>query len=109
MRVSVGGGWTIKHITDRVVELTKDDYAYRAQTGRDGYVRVRIEPQETRQHALNRAIRLAEQNDAKLALKVAEGMKFDKAKLAEYAGKQLRMAPAFGTPQDPEIIGTKGA
>lgn len=107
MRVSVGGGWQIKHLTDRVVELVKDDYAYRAQTGRDGYVRVRIEPQETRQHALDRAVRMAQENDAKLALQIAKGMRFDKAELAAYSGKQLRMVPAFGTPEEPELIGVK--
>jgi hypothetical protein len=108
MRANVGGGWQITHLTDRVVELRKDSYEYRALLGRDGYVRVRIEPQETRQHALDRAVKIAQENDAKLAMQVAKGMKFDKAKLAEYSRKQLRMVPAFGTPEEPELIGVKG-
>lgn len=72
MRVNVGANWQIRHLTDRVVELVKDDVAYRQLTGRDGYVRIRIEPQESRSHALDRAIRMAEQNDALLGLKLGE-------------------------------------
>ena len=53
VRVNVGAGWHIHHLTDRVVELRKEDAVYRRFTNRDGYVRVRIEPQMTRQQALD--------------------------------------------------------
>ena len=67
-RATVGAKWTIKHITDRVVLLEKEDYAYRQVTGRDGFVLTRVEPEESRSNALDRAIQIAEANDAKLGL-----------------------------------------
>lgn len=103
MRAYVGAGWYITHLTDRVVELRKDDPAYRRFTNRDGYVRVRIEPQETRQHALDKAVTMAKRNDEALALKIGQQLVPSKAALAAYTGKQLRMVPAFGLrEQEPE-------
>ena len=103
MRVAVGAGWHLYHLTDRCVELRKDDPVYRRFTGRDGYVKTRIEPQETRQHALERAVRMARQNDELLALRVGKQLLPSKAALAAYTGRQLRMVPAFGLrDQEPE-------
>lgn len=109
MPVQIGAGWHLHHVTDRVIELRKDSYEYRRFTGRDGYVRVRVEPQETRQHAMQRAVRMAQENDEFLSLRIAKQLPFGKAQLAEYAGKQLRLVPAFATKdQEPERIGVKG-
>lgn len=103
MRVSVGAGWHLYHLTDRVVELRKDDPVYRRFTGRDGYVKTRVDTNETRQTALERAIRMAQKNDELLAVRVGKQLMPSKAALARYQGKQLRMVPAFGLrDQEPE-------
>lgn len=103
MRAYVGANWYIKHLTDRVIELRKDDPVYRRFTNRDGYVRVRIEPNETRLHAIEKAVTMAKRNDEELALRIGKQLIPSKAALAEYSGKQLRMVPAFGLrEQEPE-------
>lgn len=107
MRPSIGAGWTIHHITDRVVELRKDDHAYRRFTGRDGFVRVRVEPEMTRAMAIERAIEFAQKNDELLALKLSKRLMPSKHTLAAYQGKQVKMARVFGTPEEPELIGVK--
>jgi hypothetical protein len=107
MRPSVGAGWHIHHLTDRVVELRKDDQVYRRFTGRDGYVRVRIEPEMTRAQALEKALAFAQKNDDALALRVSKQLLPSKHALARYTGQQVRMARAFATPEDPEVIGVK--
>lgn len=125
MRVTVGANWQIRHLTDRVVELVKDDVAYRKMTGRDGFVRVRVEPEETRSHALDRAVALAEENDARMGLLLGKAMlprnfvATERAKqgpgavivspgsqatmpIGQYQQAQQRLARAFATPEDPE-------
>jgi len=109
VRAYVGGGWHIHHLTDRTIELRKHDIAYRAVTGKDGYVRVRVDPEMSRAEMVKKAIDLAHQNDERLAVIIGERMMPSKAALARYQGKQLRMAPAFRTPEDEKIIGRKQA
>jgi hypothetical protein len=72
MRPYVGAGWHIHHVTDRVIELRKDDPIYRRFTGRDGYVRTRIEPEMTRAQAIEKALNVAQKNDELLALRVSK-------------------------------------
>lgn len=106
MNAYVGAGWHIHHLSDRVVELRKPSYEYRRFTGgRDGFVRVRIEPQMTRAMALEKALAIAAKNDELLALRVSKRLLPSAHALAAYQGKQVRMARVFGTPEDPERIG----
>jgi hypothetical protein len=107
MRPYVGAGWHIHHLTDRVVELRKDDPAYRRFTGRDGYVRVRIEPEMTRTQALEKAISFAQKNDEQLALHVSKLLLPSKHALAAYQRRQVKMARVFGTPEDESQIGVQ--
>jgi hypothetical protein len=109
MRVAVGAGWHIHHLTDRCVELRKDDYLYRRFTERDGVVRVRIEPEMTRAQAIEKAMQMAQRNDEAMALRVSKQLVPSKHALAAYTGKQVRMDRAFATPEDPEQIGVKRA
>ncbi|MGE3798728.1 MAG: hypothetical protein AB7G88_12920, partial [Thermomicrobiales bacterium] len=126
MRVNIGANWMIRHLTDRVVELVKEDVAYRRLTGRDGFVRIRVEPQESRSQALDRAVALAEQNDARMGLMLGKRMlpgDFDaKARARQgtdglivpagvarsmpidrYRRQQWRLARVFATSEDPEL------
>jgi len=105
----IGGGWSVHHYTDRVIELRKPDYLYERFTGRPGFVRVRVEPQMTREDAMRIAIGLAQKNDEALALRATEQLIPSLHSLARYQGKQVRLQPAFATPQDPEVIGVKRA
>lgn len=107
MRPYVGSGWHIHHITDRVVELRKDDPAYRRFTGRDGVVRVRIEPEMTRTQALEQALTFAQKNDELLALRLSKQLLPSKHALATFQGKAVRMERAFATAEDPEQIGVQ--
>lgn len=109
MRAYVGAGWTIHHLTDRVVELRKDDPVYRRFTGRDGFVRVRIDLEMTRAQALEKAIEFAQKNDELLALRVSKQLIPRKHALAAYQGKSVQMERAFATPEDTELIGVKRA
>jgi hypothetical protein len=108
MKAYVGGGWAITHLTDRVVELRKSDWAYRRMTDRDGIVRVRAEPGMDRQQMIQKAIETAHANDAEIALRVAKQLAPSKQALASFMGKQVRITQAFQTPEDPGIIGRKG-
>jgi hypothetical protein len=103
--VTLGAGWTLIHVTDRVVELRKEDATYRQVVGRDGYVRVRGEPGLDRQSLIDRAVAMARRNDALLAERVAKHLV--PRRLGGYAMQQKRMATAFGTPEDPEVIGVQ--
>jgi hypothetical protein len=103
----IGGGWHVFHLSDRVVELRNPDYLYHRFTGRPGFVRVRVEPQMTRDDAVNRAIALAQQNDEALALRATKQLVPSLHELARYQGKQVRLSKAFATPEDPEVIGAK--
>lgn len=107
MRVRVAAGWDLHHVTDRVVELRKDDPIYRRFTGMDGYVLVRVEPQMTRDQAITRAVEIAERIDAELGLKVAKQMMPSAVNLARYRRRQRHLAATFGTPEDESRIGRK--
>jgi hypothetical protein len=107
MGVHLGGGWHLVHLTDRSIELRKDDVMYRRIVQRDGYVRLRAEPGMDRNGLINTAVELAKRNDERLAEMVAK--QIVPRRLGGYQMRQGRLAPAFGTPQDPEVIGVKRA
>lgn len=109
MRAYVGGGWAIRHITDRVVELVKEDYAYRRLTGgRDGFVRVRAEPGMDRSELLAKALKQANECDQTLSFRIANDLIPRGRALAEYRATQRKLAGTFATPDEPELIGVKG-
>ena len=101
------GGWDIIHVTDRVIELRKDTPAYRRFTNRPGYVRMRAEPGMDRLALVDKAMKMAQANDAKLAELVAKQFVPDLHRLARYQHKQVQMQKVYATPEDPAIIGVK--
>lgn len=104
MAVNLAVGWQLVHLTDRVIELRKDDYSYRRFTGRDGYVKVRGEPGMSRDALMTKAIQLAEQTDAALGLRVAEWLMPSAVALAKFKRQQKKLAPVFGVPgQEPDM------
>lgn len=105
--MNLGAGWRLTHVTDRVIELQKDDVAYRRFLGRDGYVRVRAEPGMDRQALINKAVEMAKANDEALALRVTQRLM--PRNVRGYQMKQAELATAFATPEEPEIIGRKSA
>jgi hypothetical protein len=105
MSVHLGGGWHIVHVTDRVVEIQKDDVAYRRMIGRDGYVRVRAEPGMDKAAMIEKARTLAQKNDEMLADRVARQIVLRST--GRYQQRQRELASAFATPEDPEIIGVR--
>lgn len=101
MSVHLGAGWRLVHLTDRVIELRKDDAAYRRLVGRDGYVRVRAEPGMDRNALIDNAVALAQQNDATLAEKLATQMM--PRHVTRYRQQQRQLAVVFGVPgEEPE-------
>lgn len=110
MRVSLAAGWRITHLSDRCLELTKDDYAYRRLTGgRDGFVRVRAEPGMSRHDMFAKAEQMARANDEALTFRVANDLIPADHALRKYRRQQRQLAAAFSTPEEPEIIGRKSA
>ncbi len=105
MGVALGGGWSLVHLADRVVELRKETYEYRRFTGRDGYVRVRADPGMDRNALIEKAVTMAKRNDEKLAEVV--GRRLMPYRLGQYRQDQRRYAPMFATPEDPDVIGVK--
>lgn len=106
--MDLGAGWKLIHLTDRCVELRKDDYAYRRYNeGRDGVVRFRGEPGIARDALIAGALALAEANDADLAERMAQ--QIVPRRPGGYRMQQRQLAHVFGTPEDPEIIGVKRA
>lgn len=106
MRVHLGAGWNLHHLTDRVIELRKEDAVYRRMLGRDGYVRVRAEPGMDRNGLISKAVEVAKRNDERLGEILAQQIV---PRRASYQVEQRRLAPAFGTLEDPEVIGVKRA
>lgn len=100
-------GWRLVHLTDRVVELRKDDWAYRRVLGRDGFVRVRAEPGMDRHALIDKALELAKQDDAEIAERVGKDLM--PRNIAKYRLRQRRWAPVMATPEEPELIGVKRA
>ncbi len=107
VRQEVGNGWCVHHLTERVVKLVKDDYAYRRITGSNGYVIVRGEPGLSREHLVMRAVELAKQNDNELVNRVGKQLIPSQYALAEYHGKQASWEPVWCTPEDQSQIGRK--
>lgn len=105
MSVHLGAGWRLVHLTDRVIELRKDDAAYRRLTGQDGYVRVRAEPGMDRQALLEKGREMAQRQDADLAERVAKQLLIRNPQ--PYLERQRRLAMAFRTPEESELIGVK--
>ena len=104
MGVALGGGWSLTHVTDRVLHLVKEDYTYRRFTGRDGFVRFRAEPGMDRKQMIEGAVAFAQRQDAMLATLVAKRIVPGRQ---DYAMKQKTLAPVFATPEEPELIGVK--
>lgn len=107
MGVHLGAGWHLHHMTDRVIELRKDDVLYRRLLGRDGYVRLRAEPGMDRKELLEKAVQMAKDTDAALSERIAKDLGL--RNVARYQQRQRELATAFATPEDPEIIGRKSA
>lgn len=106
LRVTLGAGWKLHHLTDRVIELRKDDPTYRKVVGRDGYVRLRAENGMDRSALLNQAIEMAKKCDEELANIVLHQIM--PRKVRGYQVRQQGLAFAFGVPdQEPEIIGVR--
>src|SRR5690242_1802542 len=95
----IGNGWKIHHLTDREIELRKDDYTYRILTGRDGYVIIRAEPGMDRHIMVQKAISLAKKNDDVASLRMAKRLAPNMRDLANYTGKQVKLAKVFETPE----------
>lgn len=104
MPPSIGAGWAIHHVTDRTVELRKDDLTYRRLTGSDGYVRVRVEPQMTRQQAIELAMGEALKNDAKISELVARQLMPNVGRLNQYRSEQNRLRNVFAVPSEEEKV-----
>jgi len=101
MNVMLGAGWSLCHLTDRVVLLRKPDPVYRRFTGRDGYVKVRGEPGLDRNGLVEKAMALAKRNDELLAEKVSKQLV--PRRLGGYQMQQQQLANRFGIPgQEPE-------
>lgn len=101
MAVVLGAGWQLVHLTDRVIELRKDDAIYRRMTGRDGYVRMRAEPGMDRQGLLNKAVEMAKTNDARVSDFVARDIL--PSTVTRYQMRQRTLATTFGVPgEEPE-------
>lgn len=102
MRAYVGAGWHIHHITDRVVELRKDDHAYRRLTGADGFVKMRVEPGMTRATALEKAVEAAQKCDEELSFRVAKQLIPKPRNVGKYRMELHRMEKAFGIGNEDE-------
>ena len=103
--MNLGEGWELVHLTDRVIELRKDTPAYRRVTDRPGFVMVRGEPGIDRNVLIEKALKFARINDEKIAGLIARQFAPDLYTLAKYERKQVRLRPAFATPEDPDSIG----
>jgi len=94
MNVMLGAGWSLCHLTDRVVLVRKPDPVYRRFTGRDGYVKVRGEPGLDRNGLVEKAMVLAKKNDELLAEKVSKQL--IPRRLGGYQMRQQQLAHTFG-------------
>jgi hypothetical protein len=127
LRLPPRGGWVCRHITDRTIYLVKEDAVYRDLLGRDGYVLHRVEPGVSRETMVDQAYAIAEENDARLGLRIGERMlpanfkaeqraaKYAEGSvvvsvdgerifsLPEYRAWQAAFRPVFATPEDPQL------
>ena len=107
MKAYIGNGWYVEHITDRVCELKKDDYAYRRITGSDGFVRVRSDQDVSRYDLIQAAIERARRSDFELALRIGYDIIPTANGVGRYRNTLHGLHKKFATPEDPEIIGVK--
>lgn len=104
MKLSLGAGWELVHLTDRTVEIRKDDPAYWRFTGSPGYVRVRGEPGMDRKQLTDLALQTAAKNDELLAKRVARQLMPSIGSLAKYRAEQQRFEPVFRVPKEEDRI-----
>lgn len=100
MRTYVGAGWHIYTLTDRVVELRKEDHAFRVLTGGDGFVRVRVDPEMTREQAVTIAIETALKLDAKIAEMAALGILKSSRSINRYREVTDQLERLFAIPDE---------
>ena len=106
MKVNLGAGWTLYHITDRVVELRKDCPVYRRLLGKDGYVRLRAEPGMDRNALIDKAVQMAQRNDEEVAKRAVKQLMPSVVSLDRYRRRQRELAGTFGVPgEEPELVG----
>jgi hypothetical protein len=106
-RAYIGGGWHIHHLSDRVLEIRKEDAVYRRFTGADGFVRVRGEPGIDRMALIERALHEANRADTAMAFRVASDLVPSAQALGEYREQVGKLKPIFETGEEPERIGIK--
>lgn len=106
MKAMLGAGWYLTHVTDRVVELRKDDATYRRLLGRDGYVRLRAEPGMDRKALIEKAVQMAKRNDEALSQRVATQLM--PRRMGAWRQRQQQLASVFGTGEEPEVMGVRG-
>lgn len=104
MKAYFGAGWWIRHYTERELILIKEDYLYRKMTGQDGYVKVAIQPGLSRDELFKEAERKCLENDMKVMQFVARDVLPD---IRKYKRDQMRVDPAFETPESVQRIGWK--
>lgn len=94
MRAYIGAGWYVAHKTDRVLELHKDSAIYRQLTGRDGVVRVRVEPGMSQAELFDAAEKMAIKNDEMITTLAAKRI-FPKH-LRRFTLQRHNLARVFG-------------
>lgn len=98
MRLAVGAGWEIVHLTDRVVELRKESAVYRRFTDRDGYVLYRVEPGIDRATAIERAVEMAKATDIQMMQRVSAQLMPTGKALRDFRRRQTELKTHFGIP-----------
>jgi hypothetical protein len=109
MRTYVGAGWHIRHLTEHVVDLRKEDYLYRKVTGKDGFVIQKVQKGMTRAECLEEAIKKAIATDEKLAFLVAKEIIPQGSKVQTYQMQAHRLNRCARTDEDEAVIGRKKA
>ena len=107
MKAYVGAGWYIWHLTDRNVQLRKDDPVYRKLTGLDGYVNYMAQPGYDKGQMIEEAMQKAKEQDEQLCYLVAKEIIPRGSKVQTYQMKAHRINRAFQTPEDASVIGRK--
>ena len=101
--MNMGAGWRVVHLTDRVLLAMKESYEYRRLLGRDGYIKVRIEPGQPRSMLFDKAKAQAQSDDAMVSYRLAMQLIPTMAARDDFRIMQARHARAFGIPgEEPE-------
>lgn len=108
-RTYVGSGWYIWHKSDRNISLRKECAIYRKITGFDGYVNFAVQPDMAPAEALQGAIKLAQENDARVSMLVAKDIIPHVHRLQTYQMQAHQLSRPFVTPESPSVIGRKAA